>query len=242
MYSIMSVLAKQGRVCLVFFQSRFPMVVLVWALAFVEVSCMFSQRACQKMYDKAAKAEPYDMVVVPGVPFENGQWSMVMRGRVLWAKYLYDNGIAKNIMFSGSAVYTPYVEAEIMKLYAISLGVPADHLFVETKAEHSTENIYYGYKKSQSLGFKRVALASDPFQAKMLRRFIKRRLGREVGVIPFVFTRLETMHSQADSITINPATAFKENFVSILVREGFWLRFRGTRGLRCDETAYPVPQ
>jgi uncharacterized SAM-binding protein YcdF (DUF218 family) len=31
-----------------------------------------------------------------------------------------------------------------------SIGIPRENIFTETKAEHSTENIYYSYKKAQT--------------------------------------------------------------------------------------------
>ena len=129
-------------------------------------SCAFSSRTCSQYLEKA-REENYDIIVVPGVPFENGQWSYTMKGRVFWSKYMYDNGITKNIMYSGGAVYTPYVEAEIMALYAEKLGIKKENIYTEALAEHSTENIYYGYRKSRKLGFERIALATDAFQAKM---------------------------------------------------------------------------
>ncbi|MBK6774437.1 MAG: YdcF family protein [Flavobacteriales bacterium] len=65
-----------------------------------------------------------------------------MKLRVHWAVHLFKEGVARNIIFSGGAVYTPYVEAEIMSLYAQELGVPAKHCFLDPIAEHSTENIF----------------------------------------------------------------------------------------------------
>ena len=85
------------------------------ALVLVAGSCSFSTRARRNLLDESLSRR-YDVIVVPGVPFENGQWSSIMKGRILWSKYLYDIGIARNVMYSGSAVYTPYNEAEIMAL------------------------------------------------------------------------------------------------------------------------------
>src|SRR5690349_20172652 len=99
------------------------------------VSCSFSRKTAAKLYKKAETAAPYDAIIVPGTQFENGKWDRVMMGRIYWAKFLYDKGIAKNIIFSGSAVYSPYYEAEIMRLYAIELGIPKDNIFTETRAE-----------------------------------------------------------------------------------------------------------
>ena len=95
--------------------------------------------------------------------------------RVYWAKFLFDKGIAKNIMFSGSSVYSPYYESIIMSMYAEAIGIPKENIFIETKAEHTTENVYYSYKKALELGFKNIAVASDPFQTKMVSRFTRKK-------------------------------------------------------------------
>lgn len=69
-------------------------------------------------------------------------------------------------MYSGSSAYSPYYEGEIMALYAIAIGIPKENVFTETRAEHSTENLFYVYLKAKKLGFTHIALATDPFQAK----------------------------------------------------------------------------
>lgn len=182
--------------------------------------------------------DPYDIVIVPGVPLENGKWSYTMKGRVCWSKYLYDKGITKNVIYSGAAVYSPYCEAEIMALYAEKLGIPKEHIFTETRAEHSTENVYYSYKKARNLGFKRIALASDQFQTKMLRRFTRIKVSKQVGLIPIVSDTLEPITSQMTDPEIDIQKAFKQNFKSLSERENFLKRLKGTRGLDIDTTAY----
>src|ERR1700751_3639559 len=76
-------------------------------------SCMFMGG---KPYAKAYKKKPYDAVIVTGIPYDsaNGKWDYLMKIRVYWSWLLYKNGIAKNIIYSGSAVYTPYMESRIM--------------------------------------------------------------------------------------------------------------------------------
>jgi len=181
--------------------------------------------------------EKYDMIVVPGVPFENKQWSKTMKERIYWSKYLYNKGIALNVMYSGSAVYTPYCEAEIMALYAEKLGIPKENIFTETLAEHSTENIYYSYKKARKLGFERIALASDPFQTKMLRRFTRKIVNPNVGLIPIVTDTLNGMISEIDP-EIEYQKAFVRDFKPLSERKNIIERFKGTRGLDIDTSAY----
>lgn len=200
-------------------------------------SCSFSERAAKKLYNEAAEKK-YDIVVVPGVPFEKGKWDRIMKGRVYWSKYLFDKGIAKNIMYSGSSVYTAYYEGIIMALYAEAIGIPKENIFTETKAEHSTENIYYSYKKAKQLGFKTIALASDPFQSKSLRTFVHKRLSPDIGIIPFVVDTLKTMDPTMKDPAIDYQQAFNKDFISIKKRENFWKRLRGTFGKNIDTAAY----
>ncbi len=203
-------------------------------------SCSFSARTTER-YLREATQKSYDMIVVPGVPFTEQGWDSTMKARVYWSKYLFDKGIAKNIMYSGSAVHSPYYEGQIMALYAVAIGIPASHVFSETKAEHSTENLYYSFHKSKQLGFGSVALATDPFQAKQLRRYARVRVDESVGIIPIVFDTLRAMHPYMTDPAINYKEAYKENFVPLGSRESFWKRFRGTMGKNVDKNAYKEP-
>jgi len=200
-------------------------------------SCSYSSKTCTSLLNESAH-QKYDVIVVPGVPLENEKWSLIMKARVYWSKYLYDKGIAKNIMYSGSSVYTPYVEAEIMALYAQALGIPKEHIYTETKAEHSTENIYYSYKKAKRLNFQSIALATDPVQAKQLRRFIKNRINSDVRIIPIVFDTLRAMQGSMADPKIEIEKAYVKDFVSLPERESFFKRFKGTLGLNIKEDLY----
>ncbi len=206
-------------------------------LVFSLESCYYSTKNCNRLLKKA-KTESYDIIIVPGCPLETGKWSSAMKARVYWSKYLFDKGIAKNVMYSGSAVYTPYYEGIIMGMYAEAIGIPKEHIFTELKAEHSTENIYYSYIKSIKLGFKHIALASDPFQTRMLKSFVNRKVDHNIGLIPMVFDTLEALESTMIDPVIDYNKAFVKNFIPLTEREGFWKRFKGTQGRSIDKHAY----
>jgi hypothetical protein len=193
-----------------------------------------SQKKCQEYYNRA-KDNTYDIIIVPGMPYENNKWDTIMKGRVYWAKYLYDSKITKRIMFSGGAVYTPYYESKIMALYAKELGIADSVVYTEDQAEHSTENIYYGYKKARKMGLTKIALASDPHQCKQLRKFINRNFD-SVALIPFVKNILKKGF-KPDPI-IEDSVAFKTDFISIRVRESFLKRRKGTKGKNINKTLY----
>ncbi len=202
-------------------------------------SCSYSSKSSKKLLDESAQ-EKCDIIVVPGVPFDSaeGKWGQTMKARVYWSKYLYDKGIAGNIMYSGSSVYTPYYEGEIMAMYAEAIGIPKKHIYTEIKARHSTENIYYSYQKARKLGFEKVGLATDPYQAKMLAKFVNDKVSPDVVIIPIIFDTLRTMEPQMKDPPIDYKKAHNKDFVSIMKTENFWQRFQGTLGNKIDTAAY----
>ncbi len=202
-----------------------------FSLVFLLVYCSVKSYT-GKRFAEAQREKPFDVVVVPGVPFLNPSTSKVLALRIFWAKHLYDRGYTRNIIFSGSSVYTPYVEGIIMKLFADSLGIPSEHTFSETRAEHSTENAYYGWKLARSMGFKKIALATDPFQSRSLESFIEKYCPG-MKAIPAVRSELDLDSLRLPSIDSTPA--FVPQFVPLTAREGFWTRFRGTLGRRVKE-------
>jgi hypothetical protein len=184
-------------------------------------------KSANKTYQKSVVQHPFDVIIVPGFPYNDTTWHNVVKLRVIWANYLYQNGIAKNIIFSGGAVYSPYIESRIMKEYAKGLGVPANNIYTEEKAEHSTENVYYSYTMARDLGFTKIALATDPFQSSQLKSFIKK-YDLAITQLPIVINTFKTF--TVTEPVINKSIAYDSNFVSLLQRETFFERFKGTLG------------
>ena len=156
---------------------------VVLAATAAVVTFLFKRHITQLYLENAALA-PYDVVIIPGLPYDAPVPNGLFKARMLWSKNLFDKGIVKNIIYSGSAVHTPYVEGEVMKAISARMGITAQHTFAETKALHTTENVDYGIKLADSLGFKRVAVATDPFQTFFLERHIKRN-HLPVALLPF---------------------------------------------------------
>jgi len=204
---------------------------LLFAVLVLFSGCQSSVKTFQANVHKA----PFDAIIVPGVPYDTA-WSRTMKGRVLWSYHLYTTGVAKNIIYSGGAVYTPYVESRIMAEYAKALGIPETHIFTEENAEHSTENLSYSMAIAQKHGFTNVALATDPYQNVMLRSF-GRRKNLPVTHLPFITDTLEK-YSHIE-VVIDPTPAYRHNFVSLPDREGFFKRLMGTMGFNLkDEHAH----
>jgi len=203
------------------------LIIIAGFLLFSLCSCAIFRPSPQKCLTENKINAPYDAIIVPGVPFDGETWSETMHARVLWSKYLFDNGYTKNIIYSGSAVYTEYEEAAIMAKYAEAMGIPKEHIYTDPRAEHSTENIYYSYQVAKKNNFKTLALATDPFQANSMRTFVKK-FDFPIDFLPIVFDTLKMQDQTTPKI--DPTTAKVEHFVSIKERESFGKRLKGTMG------------
>lgn len=192
-------------------------------------SCsMLIKRGTRLYKEVEASGVVYDAIIVPGVPLKNGRWDSIMKARVLWSVYLYEKGITKNIIYSGAAVYTPFYEAVAMGLYAQKLGVPASHIFYDTLAKHSTENVYYSYLMAKQKGYKQIALATDPFQSMILKAFTRKRFATHIQHIPVNFDIVKGMNH--DNPMIDSMVAYKSTFTSIVSQESLPTRLMGTFG------------
>ena len=205
--------------------------IIVFILFFISFSCITFSHQSERKLKKELKNGNFDVIIVPGVPFYEPKWDKVMKLRVYWAYYLYKKNITKNIIFSGSAVYSPYVESKIMRLYAIKLGIDSNNIFTETKAQHSTENVYYSTKLADSLKFTRIAFASDPYQTELLKYFIRKKTPK-IRCLPASIRIVDSIPKINPIINYN--RAFAKNFVSIKKAQTKKQRRRGTLGKNID--------
>ncbi|MCB0698870.1 MAG: YdcF family protein [Chitinophagales bacterium] len=201
------------------------------------VGCISLKRGPNKAYNQVKEHNlTFDAIIVPGIPYDGKNWDTVMKARVIWSWILYKNGVTKNIIYSGSAVYSPYYESKVMGLYAEQLGIPKEHIFYDTIAKHSTENVFYSYLVAKQNGFKRIALTTDPFQSALLQGYTRTKMSTPVYHMPFVIDSLKVYNNITPSI--DPEPARKKDFVSITNQEPAFKRFMGTMGGDIDWSQY----
>ncbi len=200
------------------------MVLSVLIGVLVYVSSRQLKRNTIKAYNLNVANAPYDVIIVPGIPYDSSKENILLKVRIFWAKNLFDKGIARNIIFSGGAVHTPWVEGKVMKIMADSLGIPTSNTFAEDKAEHGNENIYYSYSLAQKLGFKKIALATDQYQNSFLTSFIEKRTP-DVALLP-VSVDSFPVYDKRQLPIIDAREAFINNFIPLNKRESRWERIR----------------
>lgn len=185
--------------------------------AFLLNSCEIINHQLSIAYVHNLPSAPYDVVIVPGTPYDSSKVSPLYKARLLWAIQLYEKGIARNIIFSGAAVHNGYIEAQTMKIMADSLGIPNENTFVENRALHSTENIAYGIELAVQLGFRKIAVATDPFQSGYLSRKLKKTTW-PVALLPFNINDMPLFYISPVP-KIDATSARVEKFIPLEKRE-----------------------
>jgi len=110
----------------------------------------------------APPSKPFDALIVPGCPCrEDGSLSPCQRSRAVWAAILWERGWVRNVIVSGSDVYSPHVEAEALAAGMAALGVPGERIYLEPNALHTDENMYDSLQIARALGLRTVAVASQ---------------------------------------------------------------------------------
>lgn len=191
----------------------------------------FSSFTSYELEAKEKPTEVYDAIIIPGYPFNpDGKMNAIYKMRLHWAYELYSSGRAKNIITSGSAVHSPYIEAQIFALYLEEMGVNPDHLIIEDQAEHSLENVFYSVELAKELGFEKVAVATDLFQSGMI-QFLGRKYNMGVDFLPAKMGFIIGKKWNSFAGTIDYCQAYVNEFSPLKERESKEERLRGTRGI-----------
>ena len=193
---------------------------------FIFSGCNYTKLATEK-YAYAQEVKPFDLLLVPGFPYDTlTGWNETMRNRVLWSVKLMEEGIAKKVMYSGTANYSPYIEGRIMALYAEQLGVPKDKIIIEEAAEHSVENLYYAHLYALEHDWKTIAIATDAIQSFRFKEF-KKYSKLDFEMIPIVYDQID-LNTPKPKIDLQQA--YVEGFISLKDRKPGYLLVHDSGG------------
>ncbi len=105
----------------------------------------------------------FDVILVLGNPAnDDGSIAPIGRSRVQEGIRQYRAGAAPRLLLTGGAVKNQFAEANVMRQFALSQGVPATAIFVETQARNTLQNAYYSYKIMQSHDWTSAMVVSSP--------------------------------------------------------------------------------
>ncbi len=131
-----------------------------------------------KISDQPRKADC--IVVFAGGAGESGRPEQGYEERVKTAVDLYKKGYAKQLIFSSGYKYV-FEEPLLMKLLAISEGVPENAIILEDKAKSTFENVKFTDQILKEKGWSKILLVSSPYH--MLRvSLVEKKNGKGVDV------------------------------------------------------------
>lgn len=108
-----------------------------------------------------------EVIVVLGSPSTaTGKTSIIQKSRVNKGIALYQQGLAKKLLFTGGAAWNEFVESKTMKRYAIEKGIPDAAILIETKSNNTDENAKFSYQILKKLGFSKVIVVTSPFHTR----------------------------------------------------------------------------
>ncbi len=103
-----------------------------------------------------------DSALVCGYPAcDDGQVSDIMKSRMNTAVHLWKQGKVKCLIVSGGAVANAYVEAEVMKAYAVENGVPKELIYEEKCAVSTYHNMLYAKEIMQEHQIKNCMIVTN---------------------------------------------------------------------------------
>lgn len=124
---------------------------------------------------KKWKRAEYDCALVCGCPANlNGSPSAVMRTRVERAVRLWREGRVKKLFFTGGRVKNPHIESEIMKDYAVSLGVPKELIVTETESVSTYHNMKKSKKVMEAQGLHNCAVVTNGWHLRKANHYAKK--------------------------------------------------------------------
>ena len=113
------------------------------------------------------EARSADAAIVLGAAVFRERPSPVFRERINHAIWLYENGYVEKLIFTGGVGWNDnYSEAEVARQYALSRGIPAQAILVETTSTSTIENLINARQVGADQGLHTYLLVSTPFHMK----------------------------------------------------------------------------
>lgn len=108
-----------------------------------------------------------DVILVLGAKaYRENSYNPCLVARVKHAVNLYKAHYAPNLLFSGGTdIEDGANEALAMKKIALSLGVPAKDILLESASTTTYENLLFSEKIFQAKKYKRIIIVTEPFHA-----------------------------------------------------------------------------
>ncbi len=135
------------------------------AMGGLSVFCLFHILVFRTVFgqpQKRWKRQKYDCALVCGCPANlNGSPSATMKSRVEKAVALWREGKVGRLFFTGGCVKNPHIESEVMKEYAMALGVPKEHIVTEGQSVSTYHNMMHSKQIMEDNGLNNCVVVTN---------------------------------------------------------------------------------
>jgi uncharacterized SAM-binding protein YcdF (DUF218 family) len=148
-------------------------------------------------FSLTSTAAPADAAVVMGATVFRDRPSPVFRERINHAINLYRQGNVQYLIFTGGlAGNDELAESEAARKYAISQGVPAEHIFIETVSDNTCLNLLEAKRIMEENSLDEALIVSDPLH---MRRaiWLAESIGMQAGSSPTPTSRYQSFTRKA---------------------------------------------
>jgi uncharacterized SAM-binding protein YcdF (DUF218 family) len=148
-------------------------------------------------YSSKSDTAPADAAIVLGAAVWGTRPSPVFAERINHAIALYQAGKVRAMVFTGGIGQSDErAEAEVARDYALQRGVPAEHIYLETRSRTTYENLREAKLVLNGQDWGRFLIVSDPLHMKRAVT-IARDLGLDAYPSPTPTSRYETWKSKS---------------------------------------------
>ena len=119
------------------------------------------------LYKDTDDTQQADVIIVLGAACFNDEPSPVFRERINHGIWLYENGYAPYLIFTGGKESRDQLsESQIAKNYATAKGIPEEVIFIEELSTITEENMQYAKAIMDEQGFEDALIVSDGLHMK----------------------------------------------------------------------------
>ena len=137
------------------------------SLCLAALLCVSALTASIISYGRVDEKREADVIIVLGAGIWDGEVAPVFRERINHGIWLFENGYAEYIIFTGGVSEGETVsEAMAAKKYASEKGVPAENILIEESSRITEQNLKNAKALMDEKGFKTAIVVSDPLHMK----------------------------------------------------------------------------
>ena len=117
----------------------------------------------------------FDVIIILGNSInENGEPGDILKTRLDTGIEIFNMGLSKKIILTGSSVHNNFIEAKIMEKYCRQRKIPNDALLIEPYAKDTFENALFSKKIMDNQGCNSALIVTSKYHKLRTKRIFRK--------------------------------------------------------------------